>query len=199
MIAQEPSVDVEALERRIRERQARMNADSAGQARDLAIFDEYDGWRGVGMRDCADWVTCNLGYRPQNAKALMAAGHAAREVPEIGEAFSAGVLSVDKVRLLAPVVTSGDEGGWVETARTSSPAELARRCREHRSTQTTGPERDRAHRAQRRLHTWYDEESMFRMSAALPPDEGAMIQIAIDSAKHRLDADRAEHHIVDLE
>ena len=151
------------------------------------------------MRDCADWVSCNLGRDRQNAKALMLAAQAARELPELGEAFSAGELSVDKVRLLAPVVTAEDEGGWVSMARESSPAELARRCREHRSAETIGPERDRAQRAQRRLHTWYDELNMFRISGALPPEEGAMIQIALDTAGHELDRLRAAQKIVDLD
>ena len=153
MIAPQPDVDMDALERRMRERAAAIHAQSAELARDLALFDELDGWRGTGMRDCADWVTCRLGFNPQNARALMVAGHAARELPEVAEAFSAGELSVDKVRLLAPVVAPDDQGGWVRMAVDSSPAELARRCREHRSGQTTGPSRDRLHRAQRRLHT----------------------------------------------
>jgi hypothetical protein len=151
------------------------------------------------MRDCADWVSCNLGRDRQNAKALMLAAHAARELPELGEAFAAGELSVDKLRLLAPVVEPEDQGGWVEMARTSSPAELARRCREERSGRTTGPERERAQRVQRRLHTWHDELNMFRISGALPPEEGAMIQIALDRAGHELDARRAADHIVDLD
>jgi hypothetical protein len=199
MIAQLPGIDLEALERRIRERNARIQADTAEQARDLAVFDDHEGWRGTGMRDCADWITCNLGVNLQNAKSLMVAAHAARELPELGEAFAAGELSVDKLRLIAPVVEPEDQGGWVEMARTSSPAELARRCREERSGRTTGPERQRAQRAQRRLHTWYDESNMFRISGALPPEEGAMIQIAIDKAGHDLDRLRAAQNIVDLD
>src|SRR5207302_4792702 len=116
-----------------------------------------------------------------------------------GEAFAAGELSVDKMRLLAPVVEPEDQGGWVRMARESSPAELVRRCREQRSAQTTGPERDRAQRAQRRLHTWFDELNMYRISGALPPEEGAMVQIAIDTAGHELDRLRAASHIVDLD
>jgi hypothetical protein len=199
MIAQLPGIDLEALERRIRERNARIQADTAEQARDLAVFDDHEGWRGTGMRDCADWITCNLGVNLQNAKSLMVAAHAARELPELGEAFAAGELSVDKLRLIAPVVEPEDQGGWVEMARTSSPAELARRCREHRSAELIGPERDRAQRAQRRLHTWFDELNMFRISGALPPEEGAMIQIALDTAGHELDRLRAAQNIVDLD
>jgi len=89
--------------------------------------------------------------------------------------------------------------GWVAMARESSPAELARRCREHRSAELVGPERDRAQRAQRRLHTWYDELNMFRISGALPPEEGAMIQIALDTAGHELERLRAAQNIVDLD
>ncbi|TMD97957.1 MAG: HNH endonuclease, partial [Chloroflexi bacterium] len=59
---------------------------TAEQARDLALLDELDGWRGDGRRDCVDWVSCTLGYSPHNAKALLAAGQAARELPEIGDA-----------------------------------------------------------------------------------------------------------------
>lgn len=198
MIALQPELD-ETLERRIRDRAARIHAETAELARDLVAFDESGCWRGTGMRDCADWITSNLGYDRPNARALMLAGHAARELTEVGEAFSAGELSVDKMRLLSGVVPPDDQGGWVRTARESSPPELAQRCREERGGRRTGPERDREQRAQRRLHTWYDELNMFRISGALPSEEGAMVQIALDSAKHRLDAYRAEHHLLDLE
>src|SRR5438105_501915 len=192
MIAPQPDVDLPSLEERIRERAAAIHAQTAELARDLALFDELDGWRGTGMRDCADWVTCHLGYNPQNAKALMVAAHAARELPEVGEAFSAGELSVDKVRLLAPVVDLDDQGGWVRMAVDSSPAELARRCREARNGERTGPERDRAQRVQRHLHAWYDEENMFRISGALPSFEGAIVQIALNRFEERL---RVANHI----
>src|SRR4029077_4284065 len=49
MIAAEPAVDVQSLEQRIRERNTRMQADAAEQARDLALFDELEGWAGLGL------------------------------------------------------------------------------------------------------------------------------------------------------
>ena len=191
MIALSPDVDVHALKERIHERNVRIQTLTAEQARDLALLDELDGWRGDGRRDCVDWVSCELGWSLPNARALVAAGQAARELPELGDAFSAGELSVDKMRLLAfGVVTPEDEGTWVETARTSSPAELARRCREARNGERTGPERDRAQRVQRHLHAWYDEENMFRISGALPSCEGAIVQIALHRFEERLRASR---------
>jgi len=203
MIALQPVGDVLSdalLEDEIRAAAADIHARMARLAERLVDFEERGLWRGSAMRDCAEWVSCNLGFDRHNARALMAAGHAARELTELGEGFSAGELSVDKLRLLAPVVTPDEQAGWVAMARESSPAELARRCREKRSAELTGPERDRAHRAQRRLHTWFDELNMFRISGALPPDEGAMVQLALDRARHRLRAVRSAHHVdIDLE
>jgi len=192
MIALWPDVDVVALEDRIRERNLLLQMLTAAQAEDLARFDELNGWRGDGRRDCVDWVSCTLGYSLPNAKALVVAGQAARELPEIGDAFSAGELSVDKMKLLAPTVTVEDEGTWVTTARESSPAELARRCREARNAERSGPERDRAQRVQRHLHGWWDAENMFRISGALPSYEGAIVQIALKRFEDRL---RASKHI----
>ena len=193
MIALQPDVDVDALKERILERNRCIQALTAAQAEDVALLDELDGWRGDGRRDCLDWVSCTLGCSLHNARALLAAGQAVRELPEIGDAFAAGELSVDKMKLLAPTVAVADEGTWVTTARESSPAELARRCREARNAERTGTERDRAQRAQRHLHAWYDEENMFRISGALPSYEGAIVQIALHRFEERLrDANRID-------
>jgi hypothetical protein len=118
----------------------------------------------------------------------MAAGQAARELPEVGDAFAAGELSVDRMRPLgAGVITdSDDDSAWVEMARTSSHPELARRCREARNQQRTGPERDRAQRTQRFLHGWCDEENMFRISGAPPSYEGAIVRMALAKVEDQI-------------
>src|SRR6201997_2407303 len=110
VIALQTDVDVVALEDRIRERNLCIQAMTAMQAEDLVLFDDLNGWRGEGRRDCVDWVSCTLGYSLPNAKALVIAGQAARELPEIGDAFSAGELSIEKMKLLAATVTVADEG-----------------------------------------------------------------------------------------
>jgi hypothetical protein len=190
VIALQTEVDVEALKERILERNLCIQAMTAMQAEDLALLDELNGWRGEGRRDCVDWVSCTLGYSLPNAKALVAAGQSARELPEIGDASFAGELSVDKMTLLGAGVVSepGDQRSWVQTARESSPAELARRCREARNAQRTAAERDRAQRAQRHLHAWWDEENMFRISGAFPAYEGAVLRIALERFEERLRA-----------
>jgi hypothetical protein len=139
------------------------------------------------MRSCVDWFVTHLGFNRLFAEAMLRAGHAERELPEVGEAFSAGELSLEKVRLLSTVATDEDQGAWVRTAREASPPELARMCRESRNSERTdAPERDRAQQAQRRLRTWYDEVGMLRISGALPSEDGAMVRIALDKMARRL-------------
>ena len=164
-----------------------LNAQHAEWARKAAAFDNMEGWRGAGMRSCADWFVTHLGFSRHFTEGMLLAGHAACELPEIGEAFSAGELSLDKVRSISTVATAEDQGSWVQVAREASPPELARMCRESRNSELTdAAERDRAQRAQRRLRTWNDELGMLRISGALPPEDGAMVRIALDRVARTL-------------
>jgi hypothetical protein len=190
MIAPQPAVDVPSegtLEEWFRAEAPHFHAYMAVWARKSAAFENLEGWRGAGMRSCVDWFVTHLGFNRLFAEAMLRAGHAERELPEVGEAFSAGELSLEKVRLLSTVATDEDQGAWVQTAREASPPELARMCRESRNSERTdAPERDRAQRAQRRLRTWYDEVGMLRISGALPSEDGAMVRIALDKMARRL-------------
>jgi hypothetical protein len=126
MIGPQPTVDVlsdEEFESEILADAADIHARMARLAGKLVVFDERGLWRRMAMRNCEDWVTCRLGFDRPQARSLMLAGHAARELPELGEAFAAGELSVDKMRLLAPVVEPEDQGGgsgWLASRRLPS-------------------------------------------------------------------------------
>ncbi|MEA2672268.1 MAG: hypothetical protein QOG45_2488 [Chloroflexota bacterium] len=119
-----------------------------------------------------------------------------RELPEVAASFSAGELSLDKVRSLSTVATAEDQGLWVEQARTASPPQLARICREtHNAELVDAPERARAQRAQRGLRFRWDELGMLRLSGALPPDEGALVRAVVESFERRLAAERSARPI----
>lgn len=80
---------------------------------------------------------------------LVRIGHALRELPLIHQAFAAGRLSFDKVRVLTHVVTAVDESLWLELALEASGAQLARICREfRRAVAIEEPERAARQRAE---------------------------------------------------
>jgi hypothetical protein len=102
-------------------------------------------------------------------------------LPEVGQAFSAGELSLDKVRSLSTVASAQDQARWVERAREVSPPQLAQLCREsHNAALIDAPERARAQRARRGLRTWWDEIGMLQLRGALPPDDGALVRVALE-------------------
>ena len=141
-------------------RARRVHAEMALLAADAAVFDDCEYWRGVGMRSCAEWISKRLGFSRHDADALLLAGHTVRELPRIREAFCAGEISLDKARMLAPVVPPEDDAVWAERARKSTPGQLARRCRQERKSKlASDPERDRDERAERNLTMWWDERS----------------------------------------
>jgi hypothetical protein len=180
----------------MRELAKRMHADSAEMAELATEHDDSGDWRKAGMRSCADWIVVRLGFDRYTAEALLRAGHATCVLPQVAEAFSAGELSLDKVRSLSTVATSEDQGLWVQRAREVSPPELARQCREaHNAVIIDAPERARAQRAQRGLRTWWDDLGMLRLTGALPPDGGALVRVALENIGRRLAAERSARPI----
>ena len=186
------AVLTQTLEPRVREMTPRVHAIMAEYSELVCAFDDSGEWQGAGMRSCADWLVVHAGFDRHTAESLLRAGHAARELPEIGEAFAAGELSLDKVRSLSTIATAVDQAAWVELARTKSPPQLAQVCREARNAELVdAPERAHAQRAQRGLRFRWDELGMLRLSGALPSDEGALVRAVVENFEHRLVAERS--------
>ena len=168
-----------------------LHALMAQWARRAAQFENTDAWHRAGIRSCAEWFVTRLGFDRHFAEMLLRAGHCARELSEVGDAFHAGELSLEKVRAISTIATSDDQEEWIQLARESTPPQLARRCREARKAALLDDhERDRAQRRQRHLRTWWDELNMFRISGAFPSDEGAMVQLAIERVANTLSETR---------
>jgi len=168
-----------------------LHALMAQWARRAAQFENTDCWHRAGMRSCAEWFVTRVGFDRRFAEMLLRAGHCARELSEVGDAFHAGELSLEKVRAISTIATENDQEDWVQLARGSTPPQLARRCREARKEALIDdPERDRAQRRQRHLRTWWDELNMFRISGAMPSGEGMLVQLAIERVAKTLSETR---------
>ena len=170
-------------------RAARVHAGMAALSADVAVFDDGGHWRGTDARSCAEWISRHLGFSRHDAEALLLAGHAVRELPKVAEAFSAGEISLDKARMLAPVVLPGDDERWARVARESTPGQLARRCREERRSRLVADaDHERVQRAERGVRMWWDEFNMFHLSGLFPPVDGSLLEAAIRTAASRPDA-----------
>jgi hypothetical protein len=173
----------EGLADRIGELAANIHAATAELARLAADFDTAEQWAGNGIRSCAHWLSINTGFDTWTAAELLRIGHALRELPQIAEAFAAGRLSFDKVRAVTSVAAAADDQMWLEVAINASGSQLARICRAfRRAVEADSAELAEDRLSRRGLQTWWREDGMLQLTAALPPEDGAIVLAAIDGA-----------------
>ena len=168
-----------------------INAKNAELARELAGVEADGGWREDGVGSFVDWVMRETGFDRHVAESLVRSSQTMRALPVVARAFSAGELSLEKVRSLSTVATPDDQESWTLRAREASASQLARMCREHHSRTIDSVERDREQRRRRHLNSFFDELGMLQVHGALPPDDGIMVRDALERLGRRIAAERS--------
>src|SRR5260221_681117 len=166
--------------RQLCELSAHVSAALADLVQLIAAFDAGGGWAGAGIRSCAHWLSIQAGLDLSTSADLLRVGHALSGLPLLRQAFSAGQLSLDKVRALLRVATPADEEIWLELALACDASQLVRICREcRRSMDADAPGQDDKLRARRGLWSRRREDGMLRLVALLPPEDGAVVLAAL--------------------
>lgn len=83
----------------------------------IAMADRTDIHLYAGQRDCAAWVSAELGISAYKARAMVAAAHAIECLPRIAEALRTGQLSLDKTLELCRFATPADEDQLIRWAQ----------------------------------------------------------------------------------
>ncbi|HEX2031206.1 MAG TPA: DUF222 domain-containing protein [Actinomycetota bacterium] len=162
------------------ERMRRAHAEMAAASADFleAIWDCDDQrlWRRDGASSLTSWLAARFDATKSTAAEWVRAGHALRELPLLFTAYRSGRLSWDKLRPLVRFVTPETEPLWARRAPRLRPATLWQEAERHRRVRA----KDEADaRRQRFLSTWWDEDRMLCLSAALPAEEGAAVEAAL--------------------
>jgi hypothetical protein len=171
----------QALQERLGSCSARAHSALAAVALAAAEFDEINGWGGGGIRSFEHWLAINAGFDLYTGKELLRVGKALRSLPLITDAFSAGRLSLDKVRQITTIASPATEEMLLEIALGSSGSQLARICSSlRRLANADAPDYDRRQLAARGLWTELDEEGMMRLVATLPAEDAAVVMAALE-------------------
>ena len=188
----------DARQRRIRAAQvsdqlctlgAHVNAAMAELARLAGELDDLEGWCGADMRSFAAWLSINTGASPRTGEELLRVGRALRDLPQMSAVFAAGALSFDSVRELTTVATAADEHLWLDVAHAASGAQLARICRACRRVLDLDTSEHAEDQLRRRgLWTRFEDDGMLSLRALLLPEEGTLVQAAIEAALQRAPA-----------
>jgi Domain of unknown function (DUF222)/HNH endonuclease len=177
------------LEREITTGAVRLAAATAAWLELVAEFDRREGWAGVGVRSCAQWLAWQCGLTPGAAREHVRVARALGRLPLTTAAFAAGRLSYSKVRALTRVAEPAGEAELLELAGHLTASQLERVVRawrrsDERDAQELADEAERV-AAKRAFQWWWDADGMLTLQVTLDPEQGAALLAAVESRAER--------------
>ena len=156
----------------------------------IAAMDRTRGWREGGYCNLGNWLDHRCGLGPCASRERIRIGRALERLPRIDAAFRDGAISYSKVRAITRVATPHTEAMLLAIAEGSSAAQLESLVRTYE--RVGGSVRGRDSSEQRRGLSWYYEDGMLIMTAAVPAERGALVikalQQVIDGRKDEEEA-----------
>jgi hypothetical protein len=125
----------------------------------------------------------------RRAKALVGMARRLPELPETRAAFEAGELAEDQVGVIVRHAPSSTDADMATLARSATVAQLQRVLSRYSFAEPVpkkATDDEPAENEARRVGFGYDEEGNWRLSALLPPDEGALLERALAAAREEL-------------
>ena len=178
----------------IREIDAEHAALAAGHYRMLRLIAEVDrreGWRDLGARDTAHWLSIRYGVSQWKARRWIAAAHALEALPRTSEALASGELHVDKAVELTRFATPGTESRLLVWAGGVSCGAIRRRG-DVAVRRAIGDAED-VERS-RYLSWWtFDDGRRVGIEGELPPVQGAIVARTLDRLANILPVMPDEH------
>jgi len=168
-----------------------MNAATASLVSLLARVLESGSWQVGGVHSPTQWVAWQCGVSPARARSLVAMARRRAELPVTVAAFDAGELCEDQVAVICRHAPAGIDAEVADLARASTVAQLRRVLGSYPFA--GDPEPKPAEPAQpappeetRSVSFGHTETGSWRLSAELPPDEGALVERALMAARDEL-------------
>ncbi|HSH59229.1 MAG TPA: DUF222 domain-containing protein [Acidimicrobiales bacterium] len=145
---------------------------------------------GTGIHSPEQWVAWKCGVSAGRARRLVAMARRLPQLPETASALRAGELSEDQVSVVCRHAPAYADAEVATLARQSTVSQLTRTLR--RYAWAPDPEEDDAEEGKpeeaerREVGFGTTEEGAWRLSAILPPDQGALVERALDTARRAL-------------
>jgi len=143
----------------------------------IAAMDRRRGWAERGYCSLGNWLDHRCGLGPCAARERIRIGRALERLPRIDAAFRDGVLSYSKVRAMTRIATRETEAMLLAIAGRSSAAQLESLVRTHERVDRSDAARIPGE--ERRGLSWYYEDGMLVVTAAVPAERGALVVKAL--------------------
>ena len=158
----------------------------------VAAMERTRSWRKGGYCNLGNWLDHRCGLGPCAARERIRIGRALERLPCIDAAFRDGMISYSKVRAITRVATPETDAMLLAIAEGSSAARLESLVRTYE--RVGGSDRARASSEQRRSLSWYYEDGMVVLTAAVPAERGALVIKALQKVVDGRKDEREAHH-----
>ena len=165
--------DPAELRRAVTRMAARINLADWRFVKLIAAMDRTRGWREGGYCNLGNWLDHRCGLGPCASRERIRIGRALAKLPRIDAAFRDGAISYSKVRAITRVATPHTEAMLLAIAEGSSAARLESLVRTYE--RVGGSVRGRVSSERRRGLSWYYEDGMLVLTAAVPAERGALV------------------------
>ena len=145
---------------------------------------ETGAWQGWGIRSPEQWVAWKCGVSPRRAHTLVVMASRLAALPETRAALEAGELSEDSVALVCRQAPAAVDAEVAELARSTTVTQLRRILGKYSFTEK--PAEPAPAEEARRVSFHHTDTGSWRLSAELPPDEGAVVERALVALRDEL-------------
>ena len=145
-------------------------------------------WQVAGIHSAIQWVAWQCGVSPARARSLLAMARRRSELPVTTAAHEAGELCEDQVAVICRHAPAGVDDQVAELARAATVTQLRRVlgsypfAEEPPKPNKDEPEPPTPPEEPRSVSFGQTESGSLRLSAVLPPDEGALVERALAGA-----------------
>jgi len=151
---------------------------------------------GTGIHSPEQWVAWKCGVSLGRARRLVSMARRLPELAETASAFEGGELTEDQVVAVCRHAPAYADAEVATLARQTTVSQLTRTLRRYSWPPEPNDGEEEAGKPEthepRRADFGTTEEGGWRLSALLPPDEGALIERALDVARRGLVDDRVD-------
>lgn len=185
----------ERLEDEITELAAHINAANYDLLVLIGRYDADKGWAEHGLASCAHWLQWRCGTNLGVAREKVRVARAVPGLPQISAAFREGRVSYSKVRAMTRIAKPENEACLLNVARHGTAHHIEKMVRNYRRCQRLKLlQEDRRNHALRELSWNVDEDGCWVMKGRFTPEQGALIQKALERALDELFDERQGEH-----
>jgi len=155
-------------------------------------------WEGWGIHSPEHWVGWKCGVGAGRARALVAMARRRAELPTTMAALQSGELSEDQVGVVCRHVPAAYDAEVADFAKLATVGQLRRTLSTYRFVEPKGPDggaepeagnpdpKEARPEETRTVDFGFTDSGSWRLSALLPPDEGALVERALSERRQAL-------------